>query len=337
MLVRRALRSIRTLGIDVRLADMVSKQIDYFGPIFPELYANRDDIMNLVQVEEGRYYDTLGRGKQLVSRMTKDLKPGEKLAIDKLIDLYDSHGLNPEIAKEFAPDQIDVPDNFYMQVAKKHEKPEAEAVKKEDFPESMPNTRMLYYEDAELTEFEAKVVVVYNGGIVLDQTAFYPEGGGQEWDLGILNGHKVTKVIKAKTAIMHFIDGPTPKVGDTVKGHIDKERRLQLMRHHTAAHLINGCARNLFGNHVWQAGAHKAVEEARLDITHFENLSVEQRDRLERDVNKVVLEDLKINIGFMQRDVAEKLHGYRLYQGGAVPGKIIHCGRPPRHSRHAVG
>ena len=323
MLVRRALRSIRTLGVDVRLADMVSKQIDYFGPIFPELYANRDDIMNLVQVEEGRYYETLGRGKQLVSRMTKDLKPGEKLAIDKLIDLYDSHGLNPEIAKEFTPDQIDVPDNFYMQVAKKHEKPEAEAVKKEDFPESMPNTRMLYYEDAELTEFEAKVVVVYDGGIVLDQTAFYPEGGGQEWDLGMLNGHKVTKVIKAKTAIMHFIDGPTPQVGDIVKGHIDKERRLQLMRHHTAAHLINGCARNLFGNHVWQAGAHKAVEEARLDITHFENLSVEQRDRLERDVNKVVLEDLKINIGFMQRDVAEKLHGYRLYQGGAVPGKII--------------
>ena len=206
--------------------------------------------------------------------MTKDLKAGEKLAIDKLIDLYDSHGLNPEIAKEFAPNQIDVPDNFYMQVAKKHEKPEAETVKKEDFPESMPSTRMLYYEDAELTEFEAKVVALYNDGIVLDQTAFYPEGGGQEWDLGILNGHKVTKVIKAKTAIMHFIDGPAPKVGDTVKGHIDMERRLQLMRHHTAAHLINGCARALFGNHVWQAGAHKAVEEARLDITHFENLSV---------------------------------------------------------------
>ena len=117
--------------------------------------------------------------------------------------------------------------------------------------------------------------------------------------------------------------GPTPKVGDTVRGHIDIERRLQLMRHHTAAHLINGCARNLFGNHVWQAGAHKAVEEARLDITHFENLSVQQRDQLERDVNKVVLEDLKINIGFMQRDVAERLYGYRLYQGGAVPGKII--------------
>ena len=66
-----------------------------------------------------------------------------------------------------------------MQVAKKHGKPESEAVKKEDLPESMPSTRMLYYEDAELTEFEAKVVALYNDGIVLDQTAFYPEGSGR--------------------------------------------------------------------------------------------------------------------------------------------------------------
>jgi alanyl-tRNA synthetase len=95
------------------------------------------------------------------------------------------------------------------------------------------------------------------------------------------------------------------------------------MRHHTGAHLINGVARNLFGNHVWQAGAHKAVDQARLDITHFENLSTEQRDTLEREVNRVVLQDRPISIQFMQRDEAEKLHGYRLYQGGAVPGKVI--------------
>ncbi|HSV41900.1 MAG TPA: DHHA1 domain-containing protein, partial [Methanomassiliicoccales archaeon] len=91
----------------------------------------------------------------------------------------------------------------------------------------------------------------------------------------------------------------------------------------TAAHIINGCARILFGNHVWQAGAHKAVEEARLDLTHFENLTPQQRDQLERACNEVVLQDLKINLNFMQRDVAERMHGYRLYQGGAVPGKVI--------------
>jgi alanyl-tRNA synthetase len=323
MLVRRALRSIRNLGIDLRLSVIVNLQIDFFQGVLPELVDNRDDILNLVNVEEDRYFETLTRGKQLVMKMTKDLKKGEKLSLDKLIDLYDSQGLNPEIVKEYAPDQVDVPDHFYMEVAKKHEKPEVEAERKEEFPEGLPETRMLYYEDPEMNEFSGKVLAVFNGGIALDQTIFYPEGGGQEWDLGLLDGHKVTKVIKVKTCILHYIDGATPEVGRTVKGSLDRKRRVQLMRHHTAAHIINGCARRLFGNHVWQAGAHKGVDEARLDITHFENLSSEQRDQLERDVNSVVLQDIKIDIGFMQRDEAERKHGYRLYQGGAVPGKII--------------
>jgi alanyl-tRNA synthetase len=323
MLVRRALRSIRNLGLDIKLSEVVDRHIDYFQTVVPELVANREDIINLVNVEEVRYFETLERGKLLVSKMVKDLKKGEKLSLEKLIDLYDSQGMNPEIVKEYAPDRVDVPDHFYMMVAKRHEKPEAEVDAKEEFPQNMPATRMLYYEDPEMDHFDAKVLGVYNGGIVLDKTAFYPEGGGQEWDLGVLDGHRVNRVIKVKTTILHFVDGPVPAIGSIVKGSIDRPRRVQLMRHHTAAHVINGAARNLFGNHVWQAGAHKAVEEARLDITHYENLTPEQRDQLEREVNKVVLQNLKVDIQFMQRDVAEGLHGYRLYQGGAVPGKVI--------------
>ncbi|QLH75421.1 MAG: alanine--tRNA ligase [Methanomassiliicoccales archaeon] len=323
MLVRRALRSLRNLGVDIRLSEVVDKQIDYFLGVVPELKDNREDILNLVNVEEQRYFETLSRGKQLVTKLTKDLKKGEKLSLDRLIDLYDSHGLNPEIVKEYAPDLVDVPDHFYMEVAKRHERPEVVAEDKEKFPDDLPETRMLYYEDPEISEFDAKVVAVVNGAVALDQTAFYPEGGGQEWDLGLLAGRKVTKVIKVKTCILHYLDGPLPKVGEIVHGRLDRERRVQLMRHHTAAHIINGCARRLFGNHVWQAGAHKAVDEARLDITHYENLSPQQRDRLERECNRVVLEDIKVNITFMQRDEAERIHGYRLYQGGAVPGKII--------------
>jgi alanyl-tRNA synthetase len=323
MLVRRALRSIRSLGLDVRLSEVVDRQIDYFQVVVPELVPNREDILNLVNVEEGRYFETLERGRILVSKMLKDLKKGEKISLEKLIDLYDSQGMNPEIVKEYAPDQVDVPDHFYMMVAKRHERPEAEAEAKEQYPHSMPETRMLYYEDPEMDHFEAKVLGVYNGGVVLDRTAFYPEGGGQEWDLGMLDGHRVNKVIKIKTTILHFLDGPIPAVGSVVKGSIDRARRVQLMRHHTAAHVINGCARALFGNHVWQAGAHKGVEEARLDITHYENLTPGQRDQLEREVNKIVLRDIKVDIQFMQRDEAERKHGYRLYQGGAVPGKVI--------------
>jgi alanyl-tRNA synthetase len=323
MLVRRALRSIRTLGLDISLAEVVGMQADHFIPIFPELKDNKEDILNIVQVEEDRYFETLSRGKQLVDRMTKDLKKGERISPEKLIELYDSHGLNPELVKEFASVPVDVPDDFYRQVALKHEKPEVEQESKEEYPEGLPNTRMLYYEDVDMLEFQGKVLDIVKGGILLDQTAFYPEGGGQEWDLGTLDGHRVLKVIKVNSSILHFTQGPLPRKGQVMRGTIDKERRHRLMRHHTSAHIINGTARKMLGNHVWQAGAHKSETEGRLDITHYENLTVEQRDRLEREVNRVVLEDLKVKIQFMPRDEAERLHGYRLYQGGAVPGKII--------------
>jgi alanyl-tRNA synthetase len=324
MLVRRALRSIRSLGIKIKLSEVVAMQVDYFSPIFPELKANKEDILNIIQVEEDRYLETLSRGKTLVDRMTKDLKKGERISVEKLIELYDSHGLNPEIVKEYSAVPVEVPDNFYRQVAMKHEKPQTEETEtKFDYPEKLPNTRPLYYEDVDILEFEGKVLQHVNGGVLLDQTAFYPEGGGQEWDAGELDGHKVTKVIKVNSSVLHFTDGPLPAIGKVVKGKINRDRRVRLMRHHTSAHIINGVARGMLGNHVWQAGAHKSEVEGRLDITHYENLTTEQRDQLEREVNRIIHEDLKVKIQFMQRDDAERLHGYRLYQGGAVPGKVI--------------
>jgi alanyl-tRNA synthetase len=324
MLVRRALRSIRSLGIQIKLSEVVAMQVDYFSPIFPELKANKKDILNIIQVEEDRYHETLSRGKTLVDRMTKDLKKGERISVEKLIELYDSHGLNPEIVKEYSAVPVEVPDNFYKQVAMKHEKPETEQTEaKFDYPEKLPNTKPLYYEDVDILEFEGKVLLHVNGGVLLDQTAFYPEGGGQEWDVGELDGQKVTKVIKVNSSVLHFVEGPLPAIGKVVKGTINRDRRVRLMRHHTSAHIINGVARGMLGNHVWQAGAHKSEVEGRLDITHYENLTTEQRDHLEREVNRIIHEDLKVKIQFMQRDDAERLHGYRLYQGGAVPGKVI--------------
>lgn len=325
MLVRRALRSMRALDLEMPLAEVVGQQIDYFSPYFPELVENREDIMSLVKVEEQRYYETLERGRSIVQRMTKDLK-GAPITTDQLIELYDSHGLNPEIVKEFSDVPVEIPDNFYMQVAKRHESTEVveEGPKAEEYPLDMPETVKSYYEDPEVMAFEAKVVAVVKGAVVLDHTYFYPEGGGQEADFGVMNGHEVVNVQKVRNTILHFLrDKHDIAVGQKVTCAINEERRRQLMRHHTAAHIINGSARAMLGNHVWQSGAHKSVDEARLDITHFENLSDEQRAELERRCNEVVLEDHPVEIKFMPRDEAESKFGFRLYQGGVVPGKII--------------
>ena len=104
----------------------------------------------------------------------RSLKPGEHFEGEKLIRIiYDSHGLNPEIVKEFQHGPCRTPDNFYMLVGKRHEQPTSEeTIKKEEYPLDMPETKLTYYEDPDKFDFEAKVIAVIKDGVILDHTLF---------------------------------------------------------------------------------------------------------------------------------------------------------------------
>jgi alanyl-tRNA synthetase len=112
-------------------------------------------------------------------------------------------------------------------------------------------------------------------------------------------------------------------VGKQITSTIEEKRRRRLQRHHTATHIINGAARRTLGNHIWQTGAHKGADLARLDITHYADLTPEELEKIELLANETVLSATKVQSSFMERNVAEKRYGFRLYQGGAVPGKDI--------------
>jgi len=95
------------------------------------------------------------------------------------------------------------------------------------------------------------------------------------------------------------------------------------MKAHTATHLINGAARRVLGEHVWQHGAQKGTEVSRLDISHFRRLTPEQTDKIETLANEAVEACMPVTTTWMLRNEAEANYGFRLYQGGAVPGKDI--------------
>lgn len=95
------------------------------------------------------------------------------------------------------------------------------------------------------------------------------------------------------------------------------------MQHHTATHLLNGALREVLGPHVWQTGAYKGTESARIDITHYKPLSREELRKVERRVNEVVREDRPVKSYFEARNEAERRFGFTLYQGGAVPGREL--------------
>ncbi|MCJ2532982.1 MAG: alanine--tRNA ligase, partial [Candidatus Thermoplasmatota archaeon] len=327
LLVRRALREMSQLGIDRKLSEIVALQVDYFLKDFPDLKENREGILKLVDVEQERYGDTLVKGKGIVQRLETSLdQSGKRISNEDLIELYDSHGLNPEVVAEFAEKEVSVPDDFYKRVAARHAKAREEEETKPEIslPKGLPATKQMFYKDPYKYKFRAKVLAVQGDLVVLDKTYFYPESGGQESDVGTMKDMRVVHVDKVGNVVVHRVEGEMQAVkGKLITSTVNEGRRRRLQRHHTATHLVNGAAREVLGNHVWQTGAHKSVDVARLDITHYADITQEELERIERRANEVVLSGTKVDSRFMDRTDAEKRYGFRLYQGGAVPGKDI--------------
>jgi alanyl-tRNA synthetase len=343
LLFRRVYRLLRSLNIDVeRLYDIVDMQVDLWSRDYPHVKTMRNEIVEMLKVEEEKFDDTLKRGEGMVKRIVSELKAKKvnRLPESTLSELYDSHGLPPEIVKEAAEAEgvaVEVPEDFYALIANRHmqaDKPvEEEETKAEAALEvavvGLPSTEQMYYVDAYVKEFEAKVLRVIDGKyVVLDRTCFYPEGGGQPSDEGFLLFDdarvEVVHVQKVGRVIVHETKARvTLKEGTIVKGALDWDKRYALMKAHTATHLVNGAARRVLGEHVWQHGTQKGVETTRLDISHYRRLTPEEIHKIETMANKAVLADMPVTTAWMPRNEAESQYGFRLYQGGAVPGKEI--------------
>jgi len=336
LLIRRTYRLLKALGIEDKLEDIIDLHIDEWSKDFPHLKEMHGEILEMLSVEKQKFGDTLKRGEALVSRIAQELKAKGKrqISTETLIELYDSHGLPPEMVRENVSKEgieVEMPEDFYKMVAERHlQAPPKEIVvdPRLGLVEDLPETRTLYYEDPYLCTFESRVLrVLEDNQVVLKETIFYPEGGGQPADKGFLesNGKKaeVVNVQKIGKAIIHVLKGAIPKEGKKIKGRIDWDRRSYLMRAHTATHLIMGAARRVLGQHVWQTGTQKTVEQARLDISHYQRLTPKETNKIEALANQAVINMIPVETTWLPRDEAEAKHGFRLYQGGAVPGKEI--------------
>jgi alanyl-tRNA synthetase len=308
------------------LVEVQISQLDY-----SDWKERMETISEILAQEEQKYAETLEKGRRLVKKTAQHFaKQGLPIPLKEMISLYDTHGIPPEIAKESAEEIgacVDLPDNFYSMVAKTHIRAEQE---EEAVPISVvgQKTRLLFYERPFDQTFEAQVSQVIDGAVILDQTMFYPEGGGQPADRGVLvkGGLEfpVNDVQKAGDVVLHKLEKPDGlQPGDHVTGKIDMHRRLAHARHHTATHLVHDSAKRILGKHVWQAGAQKSEDRARLDISHYKRISEEELKAIELEANRRVMELTPVDTQFLPRSDAEKLFGFELYQGGVPPGNQI--------------
>ncbi len=339
LVLRRTLRLMRDLDLEEPLTELMSFELDQLESDFPKLGEKRDYILEVVGLEENRYQETLDEGRRLVSREASSLKNEgkSKIPTQDLIEFYDSQGLPPEIVEEVAVEEgveVDIPEDFYMKVAESHSSPEEEAKEEgKEFGdldlEGPPETEPLFYENPYQTEFEAEILERSGDFVVLDRTAFFPEGGGQPSDQGILKSKgggkdiEVRDVQKVNGIVIHEIGQGDFEIGEEVVGRIDWDLRSTYMRHHTATHVLLGALRKKLGDHVWQHGVQKGEESSRLDVSHFKRISDEELREIEKLANKIVFQNRDVDSFWMGRNEAEKKYGHSLYQGGVVPGREI--------------
>jgi misacylated tRNA(Ala) deacylase len=162
-------------------------------------------------------------------------------------------------------------------------------------------TELLYLRDAYQRTFSATVLDRRDAAVVLDRTAFYPTGGGQPHDTGMLGGTAVTGVGKEGDAVWHTLIGPAPDVGTTVDGEIDWERRHALMRTHTALHVLCGVIWNEWSVPV--TGGNMEPLSARMDF-EFDPLPAGFGSRVEELVNAELAADRAVRVEFLGRGEA---------------------------------
>ena len=252
MLARRTLRMRDELGIDVSLSELIQHHLDV-NMDGHDMKQTKDGLLTIMSLEEERYREVLRKGSNLINQSLKSIETDtEQLPDELLFQLNDSHGLPPDMVISMAQksgwNQLRLRTGFSAEMAERHAKmakATASTVQQSAYVAELPvlpETIPLYYNDVQQRSFDASVLAslpIMEGvgpesathAIVLSETCFYPEGGGQEGDYGSLTtdgtSRQVLDTQKQGDLILHLCDGPF-EVGDLVHGSIDWRRRKRL-------------------------------------------------------------------------------------------------------------
>ena len=344
-LIRRSLSLDRVYNLELDFTEIFERHIKDLQRSYPRVKNVIDTLTTVFDIERKQYdYMRKKGGSAVRSILTKE----KTFSMEHFIEFYQSRGIPPEMVRDIATGlglSVNVPADFYSALAESYKKGEKENLevsndKTENIIEEELQgidtslaTGQLFYENSYRMEMATKVVGVSKDKTIiqLEETIFYPTGGGQQYDKGYLinkttkEKREVVDVFRKNKTILHKLDNAfqSIEVGQEIKGELDKERRWALMRHHTGTHVLNGAAKHILGDHIWQEGANKTPEHARLDVSHYGRVSDEQVEKIERAANRVILENRKITKKELGRTEAEQNYGFEIYQGGIVPGSKI--------------
>ncbi len=298
-------------------------------------------ITETLKTEETRFKETLGRGLKLLEDATEKLGDSEALSGDVAFKLYDTYGFPLDLTKDILRGQGRELDEAGFDAAMTKQKEAARAAWSGsgdaatdklwfDLSDKLSATEFLGYQ-TESAEGQVQALIVDGKEVpsvtegddvmvILNQTAFYAESGGQEGDCGDLvneNGLKidVTDTQKKENLFVHVgkvLQG-SAKVGDVVNTQVKKERRSRLKAHHSATHLLHEALRQRLGDHVTQKGSLVAEDRLRFDIAHPKPISSEELRQVEKDVNDRIRRNAKVEVHLTTPEEAIKAGAMALF------------------------
>ena len=340
-LLRRAARHGRLLSIrGAFLAELSDKVIEVSGEAYPELVEKKDYIQKIISVEEDKFASTIDQGENIIAQYVEELKKDGKTVLDgeKAFKLYDTYGFPLELTEEILAENDMSADTQGFAEKMRHQKEqgrrcrkntECEAWKENKNLVDVPETQFTGYDTASDT---ARVLAIIdeNGAlqeasaeqnvrIFLDKTPFYPEGGGQVADNGIMSTEigqgYIVSVEKNDGIIAHCCEMTEGviRVGDEVRCSVDAVKRNCTARNHTATHLLQKALREIIGAHVQQAGSSVNENMLRFDFSHFEAVTKEQLEKIQDRVNEKINEFLPVTCEEMSMEDAKKSGAMALF------------------------
>ena len=337
-LIRRACRHGKLLGInDSFIEKVIDSCIKVYESGYPELKEERDRIVKIANAEEKKFQETLDLGLSILDSMLKETE-SDVFSGENAFKLYDTYGFPIDLTKELVGEVNKTVDEDEFKKLMEEQKQRARGSRNESnmgwssdkkYGEGLPETKFDGYDSL---KDESEVIEIYGendnnlnaedmGIIVLDRTTFYGEGGGQVGDKGIIYNDNFKAEVydtkkTGKKVFLHYvkvIEGSL-NVGDKVTIEVDELNRRDIMKNHSATHLLHQALKDVVGDHVNQAGSYVDGERLRFDITHFEAVTKEQLEEVEQIVNEKIALGIPVKIDEMSLEQSQSIGARGLFE-----------------------
>ncbi len=333
-IIRRAIRHGHKLGMaEAFFHKLVATLDEQMGAAFPELHQRRAIVERILNQEEDRFAETLDQGMKILEQEISAMR-GQQIAGETVFKLYDTFGFPVDLTADVARERglsVDM-DGFEAAMATQREQARGASTFKAQETSGLKldaHSEFKGYRQLNTTgtiiellvdgKSVAKAGPEEHAAIILDQTPFYAESGGQVGDSGELlfrkNRFEVVDTQHQSDAIIHLgiVTEGELNVGDKVKARVDEQRRADIMRNHSATHLLHAALRQVLGEHVGQKGSHVGPDRLRFDFSHFEAMSEKQVSEVETLVNGWILHNAPSRTRTMPLEDARKTGAMALF------------------------